>query len=226
MIVSTGEQVSVGLVALAIRAAGGKARSFLGHQCKIVTDSAFSRARIVSIESRADQGRARRRRDRGDRRVPGRRREGQHHHARPRRLGHHRRRDRGRAQRRRLRDLHRRRRRLHDRSQRRADGAQDRSHQLRGDARARVARREGPADPLGRARHEVRRDDPRPLELFGCRREPGSFPRKPPWRKSSSRESRVAQGRGEDHLRGPAGHLRRRRAAVRAARRRRTSRST
>jgi aspartate kinase len=49
--VSTGEQVSVGLVALAIRAAGGKARSFLGHQCKIVTDSSFSRARIVSIES-------------------------------------------------------------------------------------------------------------------------------------------------------------------------------
>jgi len=52
VIVSTGEQVSVGLVALAIRAAGGRARSFLGHQCKIVTDSAFSRARIVSIESK------------------------------------------------------------------------------------------------------------------------------------------------------------------------------
>jgi aspartate kinase len=51
VIVSTGEQVSVGLLALAIRASGGKARSFLGHQCKIVTDSAFSRARIVSIES-------------------------------------------------------------------------------------------------------------------------------------------------------------------------------
>jgi aspartate kinase len=50
VIVSTGEQVSVGLVALAIRAAGGKARSFLGHQCKIVTDSSFARARIVSID--------------------------------------------------------------------------------------------------------------------------------------------------------------------------------
>ncbi|MGE0869706.1 MAG: aspartate kinase [Kofleriaceae bacterium] len=50
VIVSTGEQVSVGLLALAIRKAGGSARSFLGHQCKIVTDSAFSRARIVSIE--------------------------------------------------------------------------------------------------------------------------------------------------------------------------------
>ncbi|HEY1552249.1 MAG TPA: aspartate kinase [Kofleriaceae bacterium] len=51
VIVSTGEQVSVGLVALAIRAAGGNARSFLGHQCKIVTDSSFARARIVSIDS-------------------------------------------------------------------------------------------------------------------------------------------------------------------------------
>jgi aspartate kinase len=51
VIVSTGEQVSVGLVALAIRAAGGNARSFLGHQCKVVTDSAFSRARIVSIDA-------------------------------------------------------------------------------------------------------------------------------------------------------------------------------
>jgi len=50
VIISTGEQVSVGLVALAIRAAGGKARSFLGHQCKIVTDSSFARARIVSID--------------------------------------------------------------------------------------------------------------------------------------------------------------------------------
>jgi aspartate kinase len=52
VIVSTGEQVSVGLVALAIRAAGGKARSFLGHQCKIMTDSSFSRARIVDIDAK------------------------------------------------------------------------------------------------------------------------------------------------------------------------------
>ena len=51
VVISTGEQVSVGLVALAIHKAGGKARSFLGHQCKIVTDSAFSRARIVQIDS-------------------------------------------------------------------------------------------------------------------------------------------------------------------------------
>ncbi|CAN5289265.1 aspartate kinase [soil metagenome] len=50
VIISTGEQVSVGLVALAIRAAGGKARSFLGSQCKILTDSSFARARILEID--------------------------------------------------------------------------------------------------------------------------------------------------------------------------------
>jgi aspartate kinase len=51
VIVSTGEQVSVGLVALAIRKLGGKARSFLGDQVKIVTDSSFARARILSIDA-------------------------------------------------------------------------------------------------------------------------------------------------------------------------------
>jgi len=50
VIVSTGEQVSVGLVALAIRKLGGKARSFLGHQVKILTDSSFARARILDID--------------------------------------------------------------------------------------------------------------------------------------------------------------------------------
>jgi aspartate kinase len=50
VIVATGEQVSVGLVALAIQTLGGQARSFLGHQVRIVTDSAFSKARIKSID--------------------------------------------------------------------------------------------------------------------------------------------------------------------------------
>ena len=49
VIAATGEQVSVGLVSLAIQAAGGKAQSFLGSQVKILTDSAFTRARIRSI---------------------------------------------------------------------------------------------------------------------------------------------------------------------------------
>ena len=53
VIVSTGEQVSVGLVALAIHAEGGQAVSLLGHQVRILTDSAFSQARIKEIDARA-----------------------------------------------------------------------------------------------------------------------------------------------------------------------------
>jgi aspartate kinase len=51
VIVATGEQVTVGLLALAIQKLGGKAQSFLGHQVKITTDSAHSRARIRSIDA-------------------------------------------------------------------------------------------------------------------------------------------------------------------------------
>ena len=50
VIASTGEQVSVGLVTLAIQKAGGHAQSFTGAQVRIVTDSAFTRARIKSID--------------------------------------------------------------------------------------------------------------------------------------------------------------------------------
>ncbi len=52
VVVATGEQVSIGLVAIAIGAQGGKAQSFLGHQCRIVTDSVFSKARIKEIDAR------------------------------------------------------------------------------------------------------------------------------------------------------------------------------
>src|SRR5260370_25882301 len=51
VIASTGEQVTVGLVALAIQKAGGQAQSFTGGQVRIVTDSAFTRARIQSIDA-------------------------------------------------------------------------------------------------------------------------------------------------------------------------------
>ncbi len=53
VIVATGEQVTVGLLALAIRQLGGQAQSFLGHQVKITTDSMHSRARIRSIDADA-----------------------------------------------------------------------------------------------------------------------------------------------------------------------------
>jgi aspartate kinase len=50
VIASTGEQVTVGLMALAIQAEGGSATSLLGHQVRILTDSAFARARIQDID--------------------------------------------------------------------------------------------------------------------------------------------------------------------------------
>ncbi len=47
---ATGEQVSAALTSLAIQAEGGKARSLVGHQVKILTDGAFTKARIKAIE--------------------------------------------------------------------------------------------------------------------------------------------------------------------------------
>jgi aspartate kinase len=47
---STGEQVSAALVAMTIQKLGGKARSLLGHQVRIQTDGAFTKARIHAID--------------------------------------------------------------------------------------------------------------------------------------------------------------------------------
>ncbi len=51
VIAATGEQVSAAMTALAIQAQGGSARSFLGHQLKILTDRAYSKARILAIDA-------------------------------------------------------------------------------------------------------------------------------------------------------------------------------
>ena len=50
VIISTGEQVTIGLLALALKELGLKARSYTGAQARIITDSAFTKARIVSID--------------------------------------------------------------------------------------------------------------------------------------------------------------------------------
>ncbi|MBU8897465.1 aspartate kinase [Corallococcus sp. H22C18031201] len=50
VVVATGEQVSIGLVAMAIHAQRGKATSFMGHQVRILTDSTHAKARIKSID--------------------------------------------------------------------------------------------------------------------------------------------------------------------------------
>jgi aspartate kinase len=50
VLMATGEQASAALLAIALQTRGVAARSFLGHQIRIGTDSAFGRARIRSIE--------------------------------------------------------------------------------------------------------------------------------------------------------------------------------
>ena len=50
MIASTGEQVSVGLLALALQAEGMQAVSYAGWQVPVKTDSAYTKARITSID--------------------------------------------------------------------------------------------------------------------------------------------------------------------------------
>jgi aspartate kinase len=50
VLISTGEQVSVALLAMAVHSLGYEAISFTGLQIGIVTDSAHTRARIVKVE--------------------------------------------------------------------------------------------------------------------------------------------------------------------------------
>ena len=50
VIASTGEQVSIGLLAIALHRLGLKAKSYTGFQVRILTDEAYSKARILSID--------------------------------------------------------------------------------------------------------------------------------------------------------------------------------
>jgi len=50
VVAATGEQVSVGLLAMALLALGVKAKSYAGWQVKVLTDSAHTRARILRID--------------------------------------------------------------------------------------------------------------------------------------------------------------------------------
>jgi aspartate kinase len=53
VIASTGEQVAIGLLSMALFEAGAKARSYAGWQVKVLTDSAFAKARIIEIDDAA-----------------------------------------------------------------------------------------------------------------------------------------------------------------------------
>ncbi|HET9703295.1 MAG TPA: aspartate kinase [Vicinamibacterales bacterium] len=50
VIAATGEQVTIGLLSMALMAIGVKAKSYTGWQVKVLTNSAFTRTRIISID--------------------------------------------------------------------------------------------------------------------------------------------------------------------------------
>src|SRR5690606_30630123 len=50
VLLSTGEQVTIALLCMALHKRGYKARSYTGNQVRILTDSAFTKARIQKID--------------------------------------------------------------------------------------------------------------------------------------------------------------------------------
>jgi aspartate kinase len=50
VVAATGEQVTIGLLSIALEAIGLKAKSYTGGQIRVLTDSAFTKARILSID--------------------------------------------------------------------------------------------------------------------------------------------------------------------------------
>ena len=52
VVASTGEQVTIGLLAMALKEQGLKAKSYTGPQVHVLTDSAFTKARILEIDEK------------------------------------------------------------------------------------------------------------------------------------------------------------------------------
>src|SRR6195256_3874294 len=50
VVAATGEQVTIGLLAMALMELGLKARSYTGGQVRVLTDNAFTKARILDID--------------------------------------------------------------------------------------------------------------------------------------------------------------------------------
>src|SRR6185369_9298126 len=50
VVASTGEQVTIGLLSMALHEMGVKAKSYTGAQVRVLTDSSFTKARILEID--------------------------------------------------------------------------------------------------------------------------------------------------------------------------------
>ena len=154
-VVASGEQVTAGPARHHARGHGHQRALLAGLAA---ADPDQQRARLGAHprhqRRRADQALQGAQGGRGDRRLPGRPQGHRpHHHARPRRLRHLGGGDRRRHPGRPLRHLHRRRRRLHHRPARGAARPAHGQDRVRGNAGAGLARRQGAAGALGRARH-------------------------------------------------------------------------
>jgi len=51
VLISTGEQVSIALLCMAVKVMGHDVKSYLGYQIPIQTDSAYGKARITHVDS-------------------------------------------------------------------------------------------------------------------------------------------------------------------------------
>src|SRR5437660_7392557 len=50
VVAATGEQVTIGLLAIALQELGLKAKSYTGGQVRVLTDNAFTKARIIKVD--------------------------------------------------------------------------------------------------------------------------------------------------------------------------------
>ena len=166
VMVSTGEQVTIALLSMALIKRGVPAVSYTGNQVRILTDSAHTKARILHIDDthiRADLKAGRVVVVAGFQGVDG--------NGNITTLGrggsrYHRGGPGGGVEGRRMPDLHRRRRRLHHRSARSAAGPPAGQDHLRGNAGNGQPRFQGAADPGGRVRRQVQRSAARVLHSF------------------------------------------------------------
>ncbi len=58
VLVSTGEQVTIALLSMALQKRGCDARSYTGSQVRILTDSSHTKARIKQIDEQRMRGRS------------------------------------------------------------------------------------------------------------------------------------------------------------------------
>ena len=88
MLAATGEQASSALLAIALQAEGMASVSYAGWQVPIRTNSAYTKARIESIDDKRVRADLAAGKGGHHHRFPGRGRGRQHHHAGPGRLRH------------------------------------------------------------------------------------------------------------------------------------------